>query len=76
MKAWMRVSATESEGDGPSLKMFLRWWKVDLVTEGGVQNETQVVDWLGMGRSRTFSHNHKLCLMLISLSRLDGSGGS
>ena len=30
MKAWMRVSATESGSDGRSLEMFLRWKKADL----------------------------------------------
>lgn len=45
----MRVSATESESDGRSLEMFLRWGKKDgdrfdmrLERECGVQDDTKV----------------------------------
>ena len=33
MKAWMRVSVTESDRYGRSLEMFLRWKKADLVMD-------------------------------------------
>ena len=33
MNACMKVSATESESEGQSLEMFLRWKKADLVRD-------------------------------------------